>query len=126
MSKARASKRKKVVKAQNSKKDFKPSFTGGMKLPLNAETDQEIESRTKFDGQWLTKRFKIMNKPRRYKIEIVLVDDKGDQDRTEIRVTDRIDKNELWQIIMLMGKENLQKYKDKFIDANASFATVKA
>lgn len=63
------------------KPEFKPSFTGYMKLYLHDEYPELLRYRASFEGEWSTqkKRWQIFKKPRRFSVRLHIVDESGNK-----------------------------------------------
>lgn len=101
-------------------------YKGSMKFPLSgAETKEEFYATTTYEGDFMNprKRFQIFKRPRRYKIDIVLVG-VGDIgiDVTEVSTPhNKISKEELAQLLKTTAIEQLQSLDSKLVNIHRSY-----
>lgn len=51
-----------------AKEDFKPRFKGYLKLYLHDDSYEQATKRMEIRGEWRTKRYRIIKKPRRFQV----------------------------------------------------------
>lgn len=62
-----------------AKEDFKPRFKGYLKLYLHDDSYEQATKRMEIRGEWRTKRYRIIKKPRRFQVSFHIFDKDGDK-----------------------------------------------
>ena len=96
------------------------SFDGYMKLYLDGTPDRTI-----FDGDWVRKRRKILKKPRKYVVNIHLMNRAGERAVTAVRVLIRANDRDLSAIIFKYADAMVKENKGVDIVLANSYAVVR-
>lgn len=111
---------------EKKRKAFKQRFDGYMKLYLDADTVDELLSKTVFTGKWATKRRKLMGKPRLYKVNLYMFSTNGDKEHDQIRMLEAGSKEDLWQVIVDYAQQVINDNPHVEFDRERCNAVVRA
>lgn len=104
---------------------MKPKFNGYLKMFLHDDDPERLVSRAETTEDWVTKRWKILKKPRRFSIRFHIVDTDGNLGHAVTRTLDRTSIEGLVGTVTTQGNE-LAGYADRLIDIRNSCAVVRA
>ena len=114
------------VEPEKKAKPFLQRFKGFMKLYLDADTIEELKDKTTFEKHWQTRRYKIMKKRRRYKINLYLFNNDGEKAHDSIKMLEAGSGSDLWQIIVDYAQKIITDNPDVQFDRERSCAVVRA
>lgn len=108
---------------------MKPKFNGYLKMFLHDDDPERLVSRAETTEDWVTKRWKILKKPRRFSIRFHIVDKDGNKCGHEVVdfLNEGKDKD-LSHAIYKTGRKFINELRDEGFDVDSvnSYAVIRA
>lgn len=108
---------------------LKPSFNGYLKMFLHDSDPDQLIDRATTDGEWATKRWQILKKPRRFSVRFHFIDIDGHKRYHEVVDFKSKGKDkELCAVIYQLGSKLVDNLKDEGVEIDVvnSYAVIRA
>lgn len=101
-------------------------FRGHLKMYLDDKDTARLIKRTVLTGQWLTETKRILSKPRKFKVNLYLVNTEGNKAHSSITMLQKGTIEDLCDVVMTYAQEIVDESPWIDFDVENSYAVIKA